>query len=130
MGRTVLVHNHRAGVELLGGNPYPPAGEPQVPEFMLKPGVNEVPVETWKLALKSPVIQHKLQPKVKVLEVLETKRGKSEFSAFSEAEQLDIVEETMDVDLLKEWGESAKGKVSKAIDKRIDFMKEPLKPQR
>ena len=75
MPRTVLVHNHRAGVLQLGGNPYPAEGQPKVADFLMKPGINEVPVETWQLALKSKVIQHKLDPKVKELEELKTKRA-------------------------------------------------------
>lgn len=120
----MLVKNNEARVHKIGNH------------CKLGPGINMVKDAEWAKARKIPTVQFYLEngsPSSggkKILEEVKTRAGKSDFTSFTDSQQADMVADCFDLDLLNEWGQVAKGKVSKVIDAKIVEMKKKLEEKK
>lgn len=92
----------------------------------LLPGVNEVHAESWEKAKQLKVVKHHLaEGNFKELTGV-TSQG---LSGMSTADAIDLVEKTLDRELLRSWlGSEKRGAVASAIEVQID--KITFKPER
>lgn len=92
----------------------------------LLPGVNEVNAEEWTAAKKSAVVVGWI--KEGVLEEGDAKVSLTTLEKFSAAQAIELVEETVNGELLLEWQAAEKrGGVLAALQKQLDKL-DPTKP--
>ena len=108
--------------------------------ILIKPGINEVTAEQFKVLKAHPIIKARMQDevvdkkrgKVKMLEVLaDEKTDKAEdvpadadesngLSSLNQKESIKVVGETYDTGLLREWADKeTRAGVGKAIEKQL-----------
>ena len=89
----------------------------------LAPGVNDVPDDLWSRCKSIPTIKDQVEAGV-LKEVLSA-RGKpiTDIAKLPAADAIELVKQTVDLELLGTWRDGTKGPLAKAIDEQVALLK-------
>jgi hypothetical protein len=124
-GKKILVINHTGTVYRIPINTKEGKGMGErisaVAHVVLLPGANAVAEDLLELIVEYPTVQSLFKPKGKALEVIDAKIDATTLAGFKdEADTIDLVDKTVDADLLKSWQRTEKRKkVLDAIEEQL-----------